>query len=726
MANYKFENGNYYRQSSDGQWFKVNRNKDGYLTWTQPDGRAVTENAFKVPSAMFISNSPMGQQYTVGVGANGSLGHYYSFRDAANAYTRAVDRGAFSDPSENILNDLVFDAATGKLVFKAAYNGVKAAPKAAKKAWETGKKLVTGQISKETVKQGAKTAGKTAAKEASKFAGSIAGGKAVNTISEEFTGKSFGQHVAEGLTNHYGFRVSPIVGDLFNPGYYFGYGITNYAINDLARSYKAAYPQTRAIESVQPTVPTSEAAARESEGLERLLQDLNVEPSLESSTTTSVGSQSASDSELGNALRNISEDDLRAMLNRLRTESSTSSSAAEELAAPPSEIFIEGMEAAPPRPYQESMDYLLDQGWREQAGDPGVFRRGVRMIDFNNPTGYTVSYDNQLRQFNLADVADLQRYLSGSLGRPITEEKFKLLSKNPYVLEYRRTGEPFTLETLPGLNRTELVDGYDKTHMSHFPGDPVLDRNGYLVEHKVKGKSYNEVMADEFNRSPHGASIGFNSNSATSTSSTPMIWLQLRRALQNNSIARVYIPKNSPRYTLNDYGRAYQLNSRGRMVSVPGTEDHAFDLAHKPEYIGSKNVKHTSSDGTVRNVIQLPDGKYYSTSGNPVEDIAQASSAYYNRGAFYDGDTHKVMFSVDQPFLTAREFVDHLNSEYILPTLEVAGIEATPAELIERSFGPKITVPSIAGIKFKHGGTLDPIKHFRKNAKRINLYKGTK
>ena len=74
---------------------------------------------------------------------------------------------------------------------------------------------------------------------------------------------------------------------------------------------------------------------------------------------------------------------------------------------------------------------------------------------------------------------------------------------------------------------------------------------------------------------------------------------------------------------------------------------------------------------------------------------------YYHTGAIYDGATHKVLYSVDQPFLTRQQFVDHLNSEYIFPLAKQAGITIEPAEVISNGVFSKIEVPSIAGIKFK-------------------------
>ena len=160
MANYKYENGNYYRQSSNGSWFQVQRDNNGYLTWKQPDGKKVKEGSFRVPVYMQVQNSEIGPMYTVGIGANGSIGHYFSFQDAVNAYTREKENGAFSDPSENILNVLAFDAATGagagKGITALTTRGVKAIPQIAKTAWNAGKRLATKRITKEAAKKRSK------------------------------------------------------------------------------------------------------------------------------------------------------------------------------------------------------------------------------------------------------------------------------------------------------------------------------------------------------------------------------------------------------------------------------------------------------------------------------------------------------------------------------------------------------------------------------------------
>lgn len=660
MVNYKYENNNYYRQSSNGNWFKVDRNEDGYLTWTQPDGKQVYDNSFKVPVTMQVSKGPVGQMYTIANGANGSLGHYLSFQDAANAYTRAVDNGAFSDPSENILNDLIFDIATGKgaislttrgvsAVAKAIPKVIKATPKAAKAIWTSGKRLVTGQVTKEAAKQGAKKVAVAVAKEIPKIGVSSLGGWGVDKTTKALTGKSWGENVAEGLTNHYGFRVSPIVGEFTNPGYYIGYGIGNKGMNYLIDEYRKKYP-------VQLQRNT-ENFTRQNEEL------LTHTPTVTASTEASPIVQ---------------------------------------------ETFT---------PFQgEGADLLRRRNYSETS--PGVFSRFNKTIDLNDLSPrWAVDREGNVLQLSVQNLNDLDQLSGFNSGiRLLTNSgDVQIAQTTPYVFKYRRD-TPFTLETLPGLDRTTLVNPYDVTGMAHMPGEPILNSDGFVVGNLSNGKPYEQVMAESFNSVKHGASVGFDHQGATSTSSTPMFWLQLKRGLDNGSLARVYVPQNSPRYTLNSLGRAYQLSPRGRMRSVPGTEGNAFRIKHRPEFMGAKNIKHTLSNGSQINVVQLPDGTYLGNTGI-VSDILQAAPSYYHNGAIYDGVTHKVMYSVDQPFLTMQQFVDHLNSEYIFPLAKRAGITVEPAKITLDRALPKIEVSSIAGIRFKQGGSINVIDQFKRSRK---------
>lgn len=702
MANYKYENNNYYRQSSNGDWFKVDRDQDGYLTWTQPDGKQVYDKTFKVPAIMQVSKGPVGQMYTIGIGANGSIGRYYSFQDAVNAYTKAVNRGAFSDPSENILNDLMFDIATGKGAVSLATKGVsamakatpkviKATPKVVKTALNAGKRLVTGQVTKEAAKQGAKKVAVAVAKEIPKIGVSSLGGQGVDKTMEALTGKSWGENVAEGLTNHYGFRVSPIVGEFTNPGYYIGYSMGNKGINNLIDEYRKIYPVQNATPVVEEAVSTQPIRVQ-----------VDGRGGFSSQRPTRAIEEPVEGSDLANALTNMSEEDLRAMLNRLRSE---------EVVTATSPIVQETF-----TPFQsESANILRSHNYTEVS--PGVFNRFSRTIDLNDLSPrQAIDREGNVLQLNVQNPNDLNQLHDFSLGiRLLHGDDIQIAQTTPYVFKYRKD-TPFTLETLPGLDRTTLVKPYDVTGMSHMPGEPILNSNGFVVGNLSNGKPYEQVMAESFNRIKHGASVGFDHSGATSTSSTPMFWLQLRRGLNNGSLARVYVPQNSPRYTLNTLGRAYQLSPRGRMVSVPGTEGSAFRIKHRPEFMGAKNIKNTLSDGSQINVVQLPDGTYLSNTGT-VSDISQAAPLYYHNGAIYDGVTHKVIYSVDQPFLTRQQFVDHLNSEYIFPLAKQAGITIEPAEVISNGVFSKIEVPSIAGIKFKQGGSINVIDQFKRNRK---------
>lgn len=130
MGKYKYEKGKYYRKSSNGNWFEVERDNDGHLTWTQPDGQKVAEYQFKVPAINepYIM-LPRGEfeipSFGVIDGGNGSIKRgISSYDEAKQIYNNAVERGAFSDPSENILNDLPFGILSGgaSVVAKGANN----------------------------------------------------------------------------------------------------------------------------------------------------------------------------------------------------------------------------------------------------------------------------------------------------------------------------------------------------------------------------------------------------------------------------------------------------------------------------------------------------------------------------------------------------------------------------------------------------------------------------
>lgn len=211
MPSYKYENGNYYRQASDKTWFPVKRNKDGWLTWTQPNGTKIVENSFKVPLSMDIRRTKTGTGiYTVPIGANGSLGSYTSFQDAAKAYTEAIDSGAFSDPSENILNDLIFDALTGKGLVSLANKGTKVAGRTARQ-FTKAPKLVLGKKQAQLARQAANRPIKNDLGFYSML--SIPTGIAgigADVLSYSSTGKTMGQTISEDLTGHYGFRVPQV------------------------------------------------------------------------------------------------------------------------------------------------------------------------------------------------------------------------------------------------------------------------------------------------------------------------------------------------------------------------------------------------------------------------------------------------------------------------------------------------------------------------------------
>lgn len=191
-----------------------------------------------------VNQTPIGTEY-ISQRPNGEIKRFYNLQEAVNSYKEAQNSGQFKDPSENILNDLmVFGPQVGKAL-SVAGNIAKGISTA---TWNTGKKLVTGQITKEAAKQGVKTATKTVLKEVPKIGTSIAVGKGVDAATQAYTGKTWGQNVSDELTQHWGFKVPEIVGDFTNPGNYIGYNYGNFVVNNYSNlgrySLDNLYPST--------------------------------------------------------------------------------------------------------------------------------------------------------------------------------------------------------------------------------------------------------------------------------------------------------------------------------------------------------------------------------------------------------------------------------------------------------------------------------------------------
>lgn len=68
--------------------------------------------------------------------------------------------------------------------------------------------------------------------------GGVIGGTIVDTGSKALTGKTWGENVSNGLTQHYGINVPTLVGDMTNPGYTLGGYGTNTATNYLGKNMR--------------------------------------------------------------------------------------------------------------------------------------------------------------------------------------------------------------------------------------------------------------------------------------------------------------------------------------------------------------------------------------------------------------------------------------------------------------------------------------------------------
>lgn len=209
MGNYKYENKNYYRQAKDGTWFKVETNDKGQFTWIQPDGKRVYDPH---SDQVKIEEEPDFEMVATGFG-----GAKHIHPRLAQSEQRKHYQNKIADPSENFLNDLVFDIAAGlpKIIYhrgkQLVTGAIDAGKNLIKSVAEKGAKETTKQATKTFVKKGIPT-----------LAVGAVGGVTVDSTSKALTDKTWGENVSEELSKHWGFKVPTIVGDFTNPGYSYG------------------------------------------------------------------------------------------------------------------------------------------------------------------------------------------------------------------------------------------------------------------------------------------------------------------------------------------------------------------------------------------------------------------------------------------------------------------------------------------------------------------------
>lgn len=83
-------------------------------------------------------------------------------------------------------------------------------------------------------KEGAKKAAKTAIKEVPRASVGYLGGKAVDKGSKVITGKSWAENIADKMSRMAGFHIDPILGEIINPGYVYGYKYGNFIGNNFS------------------------------------------------------------------------------------------------------------------------------------------------------------------------------------------------------------------------------------------------------------------------------------------------------------------------------------------------------------------------------------------------------------------------------------------------------------------------------------------------------------
>ena len=88
-------------------------------------------------------------------------------------------------------------------------------------------KTVPKLLTKEGIKKAGIETAKFVARETPKAITGYAGGKGVDAISEAITGKSWSEKAADKMSSLAGFHIEPILGEMTNPGYGYGYFVGN-------------------------------------------------------------------------------------------------------------------------------------------------------------------------------------------------------------------------------------------------------------------------------------------------------------------------------------------------------------------------------------------------------------------------------------------------------------------------------------------------------------------
>lgn len=169
----------------------------------------------------------------------------------------------YRDSSENIGNDLLggitaFFRSSAPKVLASLF---RIAPRTTKSAVISLLNTIATNSPRRLAQKAAAKTAETVIRETPRIGLGIVGSKAVDKVSEEATGKTFGENVTDELSARARTEVSPMIGELLNPGGYLGYNYMDKAIRKAFYNQVTPLSYGNEVQQIFPTVLTKKQEA---------------------------------------------------------------------------------------------------------------------------------------------------------------------------------------------------------------------------------------------------------------------------------------------------------------------------------------------------------------------------------------------------------------------------------------------------------------------------------
>lgn len=113
----------------------------------------------------------------------------------------------------------------------------------------------------------------------------------------------------------------------------------------------------------------------------------------------------------------------------------------------------------------EIAQYLESRGYHQAPGTVGFSDQYGNVINLNDRY-HALTPERELLEIDPNDINALSNYFNPEYTQ-INEYLAEAYKRNPYLAKYNHGDVPFTAENIPGADRTELIDGFDRSHMNH-------------------------------------------------------------------------------------------------------------------------------------------------------------------------------------------------------------------------------------------------------------------